>query len=143
MKSLRPLAVAAAVTTPLLFVTPAEAHDGSHPFKNCTEAKEHGYSNIPEGDEHYAPKLDRDSDGYGCDKHGTLANDGKAGTGHYAEQPVEPTPATTPATDETGEPVTDDLAETGGDSTTPYLAAGGAVLLLGGGLLVLHKRRTS
>lgn len=143
MKSLRLLAAAAAVAAPFLLVTPAGAHDGNHPFKNCTEAKGHAYSNIPKGDEHYAPRLDRDGDGYGCDKHGTLANDGKAGTGYYAEQSAQPSASTTPAANETDEPVSDDLAETGGNSATPYLTAGGAILLLGGGALVLRKRRTA
>ena len=45
----------------------AVAHDGGHPFKNCTEAYENGYANIAEGDDHYGKHLDRDGDGVGCE----------------------------------------------------------------------------
>lgn len=44
------------------------AHDGSHPFENCTEAYDNGYRDIPKGDEHYGKHLDRDNDGVGCDQ---------------------------------------------------------------------------
>ena len=46
----------------------AEAHDGSHPFKNCTEEYDNGYSDIAKGDDHYGKHLDRDDDGIGCDQ---------------------------------------------------------------------------
>lgn len=46
----------------------AVAHNGSHPFENCTEAYDNGYSNIPKGDRHYGEHLDRDKDGIGCDQ---------------------------------------------------------------------------
>lgn len=142
VKSVRSLVLAVALATPLLLVSPAAAHDGNHPFRNCTDARNNGYSNIPEGDRHYAPKLDRDGDGWGCDKHGTLANDGKVGTGHYADEAQEPAdePSAGGTDDAKGG---DSLAETGGSSATPYLAAGGAVLLLGGGALALRRRRTN
>ncbi|MFE9770731.1 LAETG motif-containing sortase-dependent surface protein [Streptomyces sp. NPDC005931] len=117
----------------------AEAHDGTHPFRNCTEAYDHGYANIPSGDDHYGEHLDRDGDGIGCDKppadfephpedeidtgRDTSTDDGAGSTG-------------------TGEPGGSDLAETGGSSATPYLAAGGAaVLLAGGGVMFAARRR--
>jgi LPXTG-motif cell wall-anchored protein len=115
----------------------AEAHDGTHPFENCTEAYENGYSNIAEGDEHYGDHLDRDADGVGCDNPpaGFVPaedEDDSAGS-------VEDTESEAPG--QQGDTGTD-LAATGGDDTTPYLAAGGtAVLLAGGGLLLAARRR--
>lgn len=130
-----PALVAVAAVPVLGIAAPAVAHDGNHPFKNCSDAESNGYSNIPSGDEHYAKKLDRDGDGFGCDTHGTLANDGKDKTGYYADKADEPT----------SEKETDDkaLAETGGDSRTPYIAVAGGVLLLGGGALALRRKRQS
>lgn len=133
---IKTIAASAALTiaSALMITTPAAATDG--PFKNCTEAREAGHSNIPQGSEYYASKLDRDGDGYGCDKHGTLANDGKEKTGVYAESD-EPEVETTETSDT-------DLAETGGDSNTPYIAAAGGVLLLGGaGAVLISRRRKS
>src|SRR5688500_15006639 len=64
----RPAAVAVAALALAALPATAVAHDGNHPFKNCTEAYENGYKNILEGDEHYGDHLDRDKDGIGCDK---------------------------------------------------------------------------
>ena len=126
MKLLRkPAAVAVATLALAALPTVAEAHDGTHPFANCTEAYENGYANIAKGNEHYGTHLDRDQDGIGCDS-----------------PPADFVPATdedTPA--DTTDPKTPDLAETGGTSTTPYLAAGGATILLAGGGVVLVSRR--
>lgn len=36
-------------------------------FKNCSEAKEKGYSNIKKGESGYRPELDRDNDGIACE----------------------------------------------------------------------------
>ncbi|CAL9451477.1 LAETG motif-containing sortase-dependent surface protein [Streptomyces griseomycini] len=113
----------------------AVAHDGGHPFKNCTEAYDNGYSDIPEGDEHYGEHLDRDDDGVGCDRppadfvpHEETAGD----TGAEAEG--------TGTREQSGGGT--DLAETGGSGTTPYIAAGGAaVVLLGGGLVIAARKR--
>lgn len=60
-------ALLAAVALAALPAT-AVAHNGSHPFENCTEAYDNGYSNIPKGDKHYGEHLDRDKDGIGCDQ---------------------------------------------------------------------------
>ncbi|MFH8463487.1 LAETG motif-containing sortase-dependent surface protein [Streptomyces sp. NPDC017991] len=125
----------AALALAALSVTTAEAHDGLHPFKNCTEAYENGYSNIVKGDDHYGEHLDRDKDGIGCDKP-------PAGFVPASDQDKD--------TDDKGtkDEGTDtgrrnpDLAETGGSGATPYIAAGGAaVLLAGGGVLFTLRRR--
>lgn len=119
----------------------AVAHDGNHPFKNCTEAYENGYSNIAKGDDHYGKHLDRDNDGVGCDKPpagfepreetDTDTDDG-TGSGTEAEN--------TGAKEQSGGGT--DLAETGGSDTTPYIAAGGAaVVLLGGGFMIAARKR--
>ena len=132
MKLLRkPAAVAvAALALTALSATTAQAHDGNHPFKNCTEAYENGYDNIARGDEHYDDDLDRDQDGIGCD-----------------QPPSDFVPAEDQATDsentasDTGQKDTD-LAETGGSGATAYIAGGGAaVLLAGGGVLFTVRRR--
>lgn len=118
--------VAVGVTALALGAVPvtAVAHDGSHPFSNCTEAYDNGHANIPEGDEHYGKHLDRDGDGIGCD---------------------QPPSGFQPAGDDNAAAREGtDLAETGGDSTTLYLAGGGAaVLLTGGAVLYMATRRRS
>ncbi|WP_419666250.1 LAETG motif-containing sortase-dependent surface protein [Streptomyces sp. 2-1] len=137
MKLLRkPAAVAvAALALTALSATTAQAHDGNHPFKNCTEAYENGFSDIPRSDtEHYADDLDRDQDGIGCDQPPSdfvPAED--QGTG---DEGTEDT-----ASDNGGKNT--DLAETGGSGATAYVAGGGAVVLLAGGgmLLAARKRR--
>ncbi|WP_328440760.1 excalibur calcium-binding domain-containing protein [Streptomyces sp. NBC_00444] len=129
MKSFRkPAAVAVVALALAALPVTAEAHDGNHPFENCSEAYENGYSNIKEGDEHYGEHLDRDQDGIGCDN-----------------PPAGFVPAEDEGTDgaeDTAGQEDTDLAETGGNSATPYIAGGGAaVLLAGGGLLVVVRRR--
>ncbi|WP_308298947.1 LAETG motif-containing sortase-dependent surface protein [Streptomyces sp. GESEQ-35] len=126
----KPAAVAVAALALAALPATAEAHDGSHPFENCTEAYENGYANIPQGDEHYGDHLDRDRDGIGCDN-----------------PPADFVPAedegADSAEDAAGQENTEDtdLAATGGNGATPYLAGGGAaVLLAGGGLLVAVRR---
>ncbi|MEU3900119.1 excalibur calcium-binding domain-containing protein [Streptomyces sp. NPDC045251] len=149
MKLLRkPAAVAVAAVALAALPTLAEAHDGNHPFKNCTEAYDAGYSNIPKSDdEHYADRLDRDQDGVGCDKPpaGFVPADDKdkgsddgAGAGDSGNK--DDSGSGEQAAGQQGA----DLAETGGDDTTPYIAAGGAaVVLAGGGLLLASRRRRS
>ncbi|MFJ8935954.1 LAETG motif-containing sortase-dependent surface protein [Streptomyces sp. NPDC102365] len=128
---------AAALAVATLSVTAAEAHDGLHPFENCTEAYANGYANIVKGDDHYAEDLDRDKDGIGCDRPPAgfvpasdqdTATDAKGGDG---EDEGTDTGRRNP-----------DLAETGGSGATPYIAGGGAaVLLAGGGVLFALRRR--
>ncbi|MFD8166014.1 excalibur calcium-binding domain-containing protein [Streptomyces cellulosae] len=129
-------ALLAAVALAALPAT-AVAHNGSHPFENCTEAYDNGYSNIPKGDRHYGEHLDRDKDGIGCDQppsdfvpHDEGDDGAGAGTGAGAGGAKEEKGGGT------------DLAETGGSDTTPYIAAaGGAVVLLGGGLMIAARKR--
>ncbi|WP_405737479.1 excalibur calcium-binding domain-containing protein [Streptomyces sp. NBC_00028] len=133
MKLLRkPGAIVVAGLALAVLPAAASAHDGDHPFDNCTEAYAAGYANIEKGDEHYGTHLDRDGDGVGCDRPpaGFMPADDKA--------------AGTDTEDKAGEKqdASDDLAETGGDDTTPYLAAGSVVALLAGsGVLLLTRRR--
>jgi hypothetical protein len=37
------------------------------PFANCTQAKDQGYHDIPQGDPNYWPGGDRDGDGIACE----------------------------------------------------------------------------
>ncbi|MFJ3982780.1 excalibur calcium-binding domain-containing protein [Streptomyces fungicidicus] len=109
----------------------AVAHDGGHPFKNCTEAYENGYANISRGDDHYGKHLDRDGDGVGCDRPPADFTPHEDGTeaGSTGSDGKEQGGGT-------------DLAETGGSDATPYIAAGGAaVVLLGGGVMIAARRR--
>ncbi|GGQ44766.1 excalibur calcium-binding domain-containing protein [Streptomyces flaveolus] len=149
----KPAAVALAALALAALPAVAEAHDGTHPFKNCTEAYDAGYSNIEKGDEHYGAHLDRDKDGVGCDKppadfvpaddQGTDAGkDTDSGTDSGTDTGTGTGTGTGKAADDqaAGKQGTD-LAETGGDDNTPYLAAGGAVVVLAGGGLLLAARR--
>ncbi|MFF3379484.1 lytic polysaccharide monooxygenase [Streptomyces sp. NPDC002680] len=68
--------------------------------------------------------------------------------GHSAEPSAEPSPEATEATEAVAQPqaagAVANLAETGGDSGTPYLAVGGAgALALGTAALLLSVRRRS
>ncbi|MER7573758.1 excalibur calcium-binding domain-containing protein [Streptomyces sp. NPDC126514] len=121
-----PAALAAAAFALAVTAGAAQAHEGDHPFENCSEAYANGYANIAEGDEHYGSHLDRDADGIGCD-----------------QPPADFEPADDTA-DEAGSDTADDtdLAATGGNGATPYLAGGGAVVILaGGGVLMAVRRR--
>ncbi|MCH6163514.1 excalibur calcium-binding domain-containing protein [Streptomyces marispadix] len=111
----------------------AVAHDGGHPFENCSAAYDAGYSNIRQGDEHYGKHLDRDGDGVGCDQPPAdfvpaKDRDGDEDSGKPAK----------PAKQDGG-----GLAETGGDSTPYIAAAGGLVLVAGAGVLVATRSRRS
>ncbi|MFF4468068.1 excalibur calcium-binding domain-containing protein [Streptomyces sp. NPDC001599] len=146
MKLLRkPAAVTvAALALAALPAAAAQAHDGAHPFKNCSEAYDAGYRNIPKGDEHYGEHLDRDKDGVGCDKPpaGFVPADDKD-TGAKDTDDAAGAGSGESGGEAAGQQGTD-LAETGGDDSTPYLAAGGAVVVLaGGGLLLAARRRRS
>ncbi|MEV5017380.1 excalibur calcium-binding domain-containing protein [Streptomyces sp. NPDC053780] len=145
----KPAAVAVAALALAALPAAAQAHDGAHPFKNCTEAYANGYSNIKEGDPHYGAHLDRDKDGVGCDKPpaGFEPADGSGDSGDSGEKATDDNAGTGSGKDSGGDQATGqqgtDLAETGGDDSTPYLAAGGAIVVLAGGglLLAVNKRR--
>jgi LPXTG-motif cell wall-anchored protein len=140
----RPAAIA--ITALALTALPytAEAHDGSHPFENCSEAYANGYAHISADDEHYGAHLDRDKDGIGCDKPPAdfvpAEDEGEdKGAGGGEADSTEDTSNTSPDTAGQQDP---GLAATGGSSATPYIAGGGAaVLLAGGGVLVAARRR--
>ncbi|MFE9643948.1 LAETG motif-containing sortase-dependent surface protein [Streptomyces sp. NPDC006365] len=139
----RPAAVAVAALALAALPATAEAHDGNHPFKNCTEAYENGYSNILEGNEHYGDHLDRDKDGVGCDQ--PPADFVPAEDTNTGDEDESAGADESNGTDDTAGDQGTDLAETGGSSATPYLAGGGAAVLLAGGgvLLAARKRRTT
>lgn len=125
--------VTAAALGMALAPTAALAHSGGHPFKNCPAAYDAGYSNIAKGDPHYGKHLDRDGDGIGCDQPPAdfvpVDERDKGDDGATSEKPAKQ--------DESGK-----LAETGGSSATPYLAAGGALVAgAGAGVLVVTRRR--
>lgn len=144
----KPAAVAISALALAALPTTALAHHGQ-PFKNCTEAYEAGYANILEGSEHYKPALDRDKDGVGCDQPPSdfVPADDKDenGSGGNGSDENGKDDSEQPAGAEPSEQDDTSLAETGGDSTTPYIAgAGAAVVLAGGGLLVaIRQRRAS
>ncbi|MFF5492483.1 LAETG motif-containing sortase-dependent surface protein [Streptomyces aquilus] len=126
-----PGAIVVAALALAVLPSAASAHDGDHPFANCTDAYAAGYANIAKGDEHYGTHLDRDGDGIGCDRPPAdfvPADDEAAGTD--AERKPD------------GKGTTEDLAATGGQDTTPYLAAGSVVALAAGsGVLLVTRRR--
>lgn len=136
MNILRSATVTAGALVLALAPSAALAHDGSHPFENCTAAYDAGYSNIHKGDAHYGKHLDRDGDGLGCDQPPAdfvpakdRDKDEGAGSGESNDEEA------------TGKQ-DDGLAETGGSSATPYLAVGGGlVLVAGAGVLVATRRR--
>lgn len=126
MKLLRkPGAIVVAALALAVLPGAASAHNGDHPFGNCTEAYAAGYANIPAGDEHYGSHLDRDGDGIGCDRP-------PAGFKAHDDQAVGAADTEKKGTD---------LAETGGGDTTVYLAAAGSAVLLTGGALIASTRR--
>lgn len=115
MKYVRSLALAAALATPLLFVSPASASSAG---QFCKKADAGSVTTADNGD---MIRCTYDAD---SERH------------HWKK--------VSSSTDSSGTEREDDsLAETGGSSVTPYIAAGGAVLLLGGGALALKRRRTS
>lgn len=131
-------ALAAGALALALAPSAALAHGGGTPFKNCTEAYKAGHSNIEKGSVHYGPHLDRDKDGVGCDKPPAdfvpaddATDEGEDQAEDTGQKPAEP------AEQDGG-----NLAETGGDDMTPYVAAGGAAALLAGaGVLAATRKR--
>ncbi|MEE1938399.1 excalibur calcium-binding domain-containing protein [Streptomyces sp. TRM 70361] len=140
MKLIKPAAVAvSAVALAVLPSVTAAAHGGGNPFKNCTAAYDAGHSNIPASSPHYGTHLDRDGDGIGCDKPPAdfvpAPEEEKSKGGEESSGAEESTGQEQGGTE---------LAETGGDDTTPYIAgAGVAVLLAGVGLVAARRRRAT
>lgn len=52
---------------PARFVSPAPSRISGTAFRNCSEARAAGAAPIMAGDPGYAPRLDRDGDGVGCE----------------------------------------------------------------------------
>lgn len=52
--------------TPTISHSPSRAHGGSA-FANCSEARAAGAAPVYIGEPGYAPRLDRDGDGVGCE----------------------------------------------------------------------------
>lgn len=100
-------------------------------FDNCTEAYEAGFSNIPRTHPSYAPKLDRDNDGVGCDNPPAGFQPRKE-----AEGSADGTQTGTKV--ETGGGTGDQLPKTG---PAAELALIGALVLLLGVLAVVLRRR--
>ncbi len=61
------LLAAAAASTAAMGVVLAPVVSAGPPYKNCSEAHAYGRYNIPEGDDAYSSKLDRDGDGLACE----------------------------------------------------------------------------
>ncbi|KUL68653.1 MULTISPECIES: excalibur calcium-binding domain-containing protein [unclassified Streptomyces] len=142
-----PGALVAALALAALPAT-AVAHDGNHPFTNCSEAYASGYSDIPRGDRHYGSHLDRDGDGLGCDSPPAgfvPADDKKPDDKKSDDTASDDTQSGVGAAADDGGRDGTDLAETGGSDSTPYIAAGGLVAVLAGGtvMLAVQRRRTN
>lgn len=84
-------------------------------YANCTDARAHGATNIPQGSPGYRPELDADHDGYACDE-------------------------TRPAAVRTTQQPTGTLAYTGLD-LGPQLKVAWTLLMLGAGMLIVGRRR--
>lgn len=91
------LTFAAVVGLSALSATPAMA--ATLPFANCSAAAELGVYNIPQGTPGYAPKLDRNNNGFGCDEPGTPPYDASIVARLVAESaaPVAPKAPVVPA----------------------------------------------
>lgn len=107
------------------------------PFKNCTDAWNHGVFDIPRTSPDYARKLDRDNDGIGCEK-----KDAPAGAIHTKPKTTKtPTPAPTQTSTkvvEQGSGNGDVLPKTGPGG---LVAVGLLLLVLGVALAMVLRRR--
>jgi LPXTG-motif cell wall-anchored protein len=128
--------------------SPAHAHGGHTPFKNCTEAYANGHANIPSSSAHYKAALDRDNDGVGCDNPPDDFTPAPSVTPTPTRTAMPPTsspsePSETPASSDTPTPseTSDDLAETGGSQRTVLLFAAGLAFALTGAVIVRTVRR--
>lgn len=61
------LLAAVAASTAAAGVVLAPAVSADPPYKNCSEAHADGRYNIPQDDDAYRSKLDRDGDGLACE----------------------------------------------------------------------------
>lgn len=124
------LALTAVVGLSALTATPASAVVGTA-FANCTEAAAAGVFNIPAGSPNYAPNLDSDRDGIGCEKPTsgeTVAQAPVQTPAQVAKKPVGAAP--------TG-------VEQKNDNVVGFLALGGLVAAAATGTVVVRRRMAS
>lgn len=140
-----PGAAAGAVLALAVLPAAAQAHDGAHPYANCSQAYAHGDSHIPQDDPHFGPHLDRDGDGVGCDRPpaGFVPRSAKgSGQGAGTDTGTGADSGGGSARDGGSAAQGADLAETGAGDGTPWIAAGGmSVLLAGTAVTVFLNRR--
>ncbi|TDK26561.1 excalibur calcium-binding domain-containing protein [Arthrobacter crusticola] len=142
-KSSAILAVAAAAGFTALSASPATAAV-TIPFANCDAAAAVGVYNIPAGTPGYQPKLDADSDGFGCDAAGTPAYDASIVDRIIMEnnQPAPVTPPQVP-TMPVGGVGTGVVQEPANDNTGTLVLGGGLVLAVAAGGTYLVRRRST
>lgn len=63
--AIRGLLVAVGIVVAAVGVAPLASADV--PYKNCTQARQNGDTDIPSSSDKYGPWLDRDGDGVGCE----------------------------------------------------------------------------
>jgi hypothetical protein len=142
--------LAAAIGFSALATTPAMAV----PFKNCTEAREAGYTNIPSDSPFYGEHLDADNDGFGCDAGGTPTRGDSQQPGsdeqivtEWPEVPAQPNedavtdgsvPTTAPQEDWNADQQVSQMPAGGADTGVAQESSNGAgALAMGGGLLAV------
>ena len=127
------LAIAAVAGLSLLPAAPALAV--SLPFANCSEAASVGVYNIPKGTPGYAPRLDADRDGFGCDAAGTPAYNPAIVAGLMA--PAQPSQIVQMPVGgaETGVP------QPHADNTSALAIGGGVLVAAAAGTVLVMRRR--
>ena len=135
-KSTAGLAVAATAGFVALSATPASAV--TLPFQNCSEAASVGVYNIPINTPGYAPRLDADSDGFGCDAAGTPPYDASIVVGLMGQQGTTQQVTQMP----TGGAATG-VEVTQTDNTAALALGGGLVLALAAGGTYVVRRRAA
>jgi hypothetical protein len=61
---IRTFVIAAAIAAAAIGMAPAAS---AAPYKNCTQARANGDTDIPSSSDKYGPWLDRDGDGVACE----------------------------------------------------------------------------
>ncbi|MGW7055058.1 lytic polysaccharide monooxygenase [Streptomyces sp. NPDC054887] len=121
---------------------PSEEDIADGADESSVEHGGHGDDDHETGAEVTAPAAGQDADGQDAPGEGGARDDGKPAAGEpAAEEPAGNAPE---AKSDTARPVAagENLAETGGDSTTPYIAVGGAAALaLGAAVMFASVRR--
>lgn len=63
----RALLLVTLVTAGASSIVVAPIASAQQPYRNCSEARANGDTNIPYDSPYYGPHLDRDNDGIGCE----------------------------------------------------------------------------